>query len=141
MELGERIGDVKQERWQVKAQSYISRLQKHKFCSKDADSRTIKGVKVGSNGKFCKLERKCSVNDAMCQVCLCNYDDGDEVITMPCTHCFHSDCVSTWLKDHSTCPICKMEIEEALDSADVKPAAGNDAKPEPTAASAPSTTE
>ena len=31
-------------------------------------------------------------------------------IKMPCSHVFHEDCLLQWLKEHSTCPICRMSL-------------------------------
>jgi len=32
----------------------------------------------------------------LCAICLEAYTDGDEILTLACSHCFHSDCVSKW---------------------------------------------
>lgn len=32
----------------------------------------------------------------VCAICLEAYTDGDEILTLACSHCFHSDCVSKW---------------------------------------------
>jgi hypothetical protein len=46
-----------------------------------------------------------------CVICQCDYDDGDQVKTLTCQHQFHDDCVMQWLKNHSTCPICKTSLK------------------------------
>jgi len=42
-----------------------------------------------------------------CSICLAPYDVGDSIRTIPCLHYFHQDCIDTWLKSNSACPICK----------------------------------
>jgi hypothetical protein len=32
----------------------------------------------------------------MCAICLEDYADGDELLTLACSHCFHSECVNRW---------------------------------------------
>ena len=34
-----------------------------------------------------------------CAVCQMEFEDGDEVATLPCTHFYHPDCIGQWLKD------------------------------------------
>ena len=46
-----------------------------------------------------------------CIICLENYVNGDDSITLPCIHIFHTSCIKTWLKENSLCPICKNEIK------------------------------
>ncbi|CAK5018608.1 unnamed protein product [Aphanomyces euteiches] len=45
-----------------------------------------------------------------CAICLCEFDPTDEsdmVITLPCSHVFHGECLFPWLvRDHS-CPLCR----------------------------------
>jgi len=45
-----------------------------------------------------------------CVTCTVDYSEGEEVIILPCSHIFHSDCIKTWLKIHNTCPICRYEF-------------------------------
>ncbi|KNC98780.1 uncharacterized protein SPPG_05759 [Spizellomyces punctatus DAOM BR117] len=52
-----------------------------------------------------------SAEEAKCTVCLSEYDAGDSLKGTPCAHWFHDECIDRWLKDHSTCPICRTEID------------------------------
>ncbi|CAG8449226.1 8817_t:CDS:1 [Cetraspora pellucida] len=48
-----------------------------------------------------------------CTICL------EEIISftfLPCTHTFHSKCISTWLKEHKSCPMCR----DRLDNEDIE---------------------
>ncbi|CAD8210009.1 unnamed protein product [Paramecium pentaurelia] len=46
-----------------------------------------------------------------CLICLCEYEEEDQVKTIPCLHYFHDDCIDRWLKKSRHCPICKNELE------------------------------
>ena len=46
----------------------------------------------------------------VCAVCLCAYEAGDRVCSLPCAHDFHHACVVPWLQDHATCPLCKRDV-------------------------------
>merc|ERR1719282_1017999 len=52
-------------------------------------------------------------NNAMCAICLEDYNEGDEVRFLPCTdlHHFHVECVDQWLKKKKCCPLCKVNID------------------------------
>eukprot|EP00736_Rhodelphis_marinus_P010315 Rmarinus@m.14247 len=47
-----------------------------------------------------------------CLVCLTEYEDGEELRTLPCFHYFHKDCVDPWLKRNRVCPCCKTPIDQ-----------------------------
>ncbi|CAK74048.1 unnamed protein product (macronuclear) [Paramecium tetraurelia] len=47
-----------------------------------------------------------------CSICINNYEDGEELILLPCIHRFHKKCISEWFKNQSTCPICKTDITQ-----------------------------
>lgn len=41
---------------------------------------------------------------------------GHSPIKMPCNHIFGQDCLSEWLKLHSTCPLCRYSVAEPVAS-------------------------
>lgn len=52
-----------------------------------------------------------------CIVCLWEVSPIDEYRNLPnCEHGvkFHAHCIDAWLKDHSTCPICRSDISRLL---------------------------
>ncbi|XP_073287735.1 E3 ubiquitin protein ligase RIE1-like [Primulina huaijiensis] len=53
--------------------------------------------------------------DAECCICLCEYEDGNELHALPCNHNFHSTCIVKWLKMNATCPLCKYNILKGND--------------------------
>ncbi|KAJ0968170.1 hypothetical protein J5N97_025087 [Dioscorea zingiberensis] len=47
-----------------------------------------------------------------CSVCLSVLEDEEVVRMLPgCRHVFHVDCVDMWLHSHSTCPVCRADVE------------------------------
>ncbi|KAI8741766.1 uncharacterized protein LOC106061735 isoform X1 [Biomphalaria glabrata] len=47
-----------------------------------------------------------------CNICLSDYQDGDEMRNLPCKHNYHVVCVDQWLKINATCPICRAELKK-----------------------------
>ncbi|KAM3407863.1 hypothetical protein ACQJBY_001289 [Aegilops geniculata] len=48
---------------------------------------------------------------AECAVCLAVMVDGEAARRLPrCMHVFHRSCVDVWLREHSTCPVCRAEV-------------------------------
>ncbi|CAM0874318.1 unnamed protein product [Alopecurus aequalis] len=48
---------------------------------------------------------------AMCVVCLAEYEDNDVLRILPyCGHDFHVACIDLWLKQNSTCPVCRVSL-------------------------------
>ena len=92
LRLGEQMGDVKTERWTLKAEQEIQKLNTLNFCFEMA-----KG----------KDENDCCVK---CLVCQFQYEDGDCMRVLPCKHRFHSDCVDQWLRTKDHCPYCRQSI-------------------------------
>ncbi|CAF2105789.1 hypothetical protein HID58_079325 [Brassica napus] len=45
-----------------------------------------------------------------CSICLESFTNGDMLISLPCTHSFHSSCLNPWLKACGDCPYCRRAI-------------------------------
>lgn len=53
-----------------------------------------------------------------CSICLGVFEDGEKVKVLPqCRHCYHSDCVDTWLSAQSSCPLCRTSLQSNTDDA------------------------
>jgi Ring finger domain len=94
LELGDRIGDVKSERWAMVAEREVQKLPTFTFAPSSL---------AGSNTQLDDSEHKCLV-------CQCEYEGSDELRRLPCGHCFHTDCVDQWLKGKDACPYCRQCI-------------------------------
>eukprot|EP00397_Hematodinium_sp_SG-2012_P022696 GEMP01023534.1.p1 GENE.GEMP01023534.1~~GEMP01023534.1.p1 ORF type:complete len:554 (+),score=121.42 GEMP01023534.1:233-1894(+) len=49
-----------------------------------------------------------------CSICFENYIDKQELKFTPCNHLFHEECLRNWLKIKRTCPLCRLDLQEAL---------------------------
>lgn len=55
---------------------------------------------------------KCEENDVeKCTICLCDFQEEEDVRRLPCMHLFHIECVDQWLPNNKRCPICRVDIE------------------------------
>mmetsp|Transcript_34731 Transcript_34731/g.81084 ORF Transcript_34731/g.81084 Transcript_34731/m.81084 type:complete len:459 (-) Transcript_34731:46-1422(-) len=51
---------------------------------------------------------------SQCMVCLCGFENGDEVRRLPCGHIFHASCIDEWLRRCTDCPVCKANVDRAV---------------------------
>lgn len=61
---------------------------------------------------MCKYKRGDGLIDGSdCSVCLSEFEEGESIRLLPkCSHAFHVQCIDTWLKSHSNCPLCRANI-------------------------------
>ncbi|XP_019151042.1 PREDICTED: RING-H2 finger protein ATL1-like [Ipomoea nil] len=53
--------------------------------------------------------------DGVCAVCLSEFEDGEELRTLPeCMHSFHVACIDMWFYSHTNCPVCRTEATPSL---------------------------
>lgn len=45
-----------------------------------------------------------------CSFCLCDFEEGEKIKTLPCFHMFHQKEVDKWLQGHTECPLCKTSV-------------------------------
>ncbi|CEG77999.1 hypothetical protein RMATCC62417_12668 [Rhizopus microsporus] len=48
--------------------------------------------------------------DAICSICLSEYENDDLLCKLWCGHIYHRDCVKEWLSLNATCPLCKRDF-------------------------------
>jgi hypothetical protein len=48
----------------------------------------------------------CAGDSVMCTVCLDDIAEGARIVTLPCTHLYHVECIAEWLRKKSICPQC-----------------------------------
>ncbi|KAI9790203.1 MAG: mitochondrial membrane protein, partial [Piccolia ochrophora] len=65
-----------------------------------------------------KVDKSMLSDDAKaeCSVCMDDVPVGQEVVSLPCSHWFHEQCATAWLKEHDTCPICRKGITSSPSS-------------------------
>ncbi|KAH0709633.1 hypothetical protein KY284_011060 [Solanum tuberosum] len=51
--------------------------------------------------------RSISDDNDTCSICLDDYSDGQVIGSADCQHTFHFDCISQWLMQKNSCPLCK----------------------------------
>jgi Ring finger domain len=112
-----------------------SQSSKHDKYQEEAEPSKSDDVVVSSmeNGEFndtedcgiVRLPMEDGVNTSrtvpgVCTICLCAYEDGDQITWSTetlCQHAFHTECIVQWLakKEEPRCPVCRQEFCPAAD--------------------------
>ena len=82
------------------------------------ESSDLEDVKVTISKEDFDKFNKCKITsenlgqfDKECNICIENYKVDDIVITLPCNHFFHKDCIKHWLCDEKvSCPVCRKDV-------------------------------
>lgn len=54
-----------------------------------------------------EMERK----GELCAICQEKYRANEQGSRLPCGHLFHRECLEPWLLTHSTCPVCRLDLQ------------------------------
>ncbi|XP_062026159.1 putative RING-H2 finger protein ATL69 [Rosa rugosa] len=69
------------------------------------DAATIESYPKTQLGESVDLP---SPNDKTCSICLAEYQPKESLRGIPvCNHYFHAICIDEWLRNNSTCPLCR----------------------------------
>jgi len=62
--------------------------------------------------------RSSSIESLMerCSICLEEYNHGEILRILPCFHQYHKDCIDVALSNRASCPICKLSIQDEIQS-------------------------
>jgi len=56
-----------------------------------------------------------------CVICLAEYKEKEVLRIIPkCGHTFHLSCIDMWLRKQSTCPVCRLSLQNASESKHVR---------------------
>ncbi|UJR16536.1 hypothetical protein I4U23_003436 [Adineta vaga] len=50
-------------------------------------------------------------DNLQCAICMDDFKENDEAKRLPCSHHFHEECISRWLRLHGTCPTCRVTLD------------------------------
>jgi Ring finger domain len=64
-------------------------------------------------GSVSQKDKDSSMDDEEphCSICLCEYEEGDDMVKLPCGHLYHDECISSWTTNHVKCPLCNYDLE------------------------------
>ncbi len=57
-------------------------------------------------------EREEEGNNMMCVICMCDFEEGELLRSLPCNHVYHVECIDPWLRTKKTCAICNTPIDQ-----------------------------
>jgi len=50
------------------------------------------------------------LHNETCNVCLDDFEEGEEIKVLRCSHGFHDSCIRNWVIDKGLCPVCKRHV-------------------------------
>jgi hypothetical protein len=82
---------------------------------KPEEQGALPASKKGGYGSLAQEDEKAGTDNelANCSICLCEYEDGERLVRLPCSHVYHDECVSSWTTNHVRCPLCNFDLETA----------------------------
>jgi len=51
------------------------------------------------------------ISENNCSICICEWEIGQQLKKLNCSHTFHEDCLNQWLKKKKSCPLCLKNVD------------------------------
>eukprot|EP00210_Caulerpa_lentillifera_P003768 g3600.t1 len=74
--------------------------------------RIQRGVKSDVLEKLNSVSINEGLDESVCNICMESFGSGTLTLELPCKHMFCRCCISEWLKENDTCPICRYKFPE-----------------------------
>jgi hypothetical protein len=76
---------------------------------RDSESSTASAMVDGKVSRRMSEEHRLSLLNC-CPICLSDYTNEDLLIVLPCHHEYHEECITEWLLQQASCPMCKHDL-------------------------------
>jgi hypothetical protein len=81
------------------------------FQHKEASGAEKAAAKKRGYGSVSDNEKKIQFEEIPhCSICLGEYEEGEELLKLPCNHIYHDECISSWTSNHVKCPLCNFDL-------------------------------
>jgi hypothetical protein len=89
----------------------INNIFQESFQNDTSIYKKVLSEKGKSQLKQC-LFKDSSKNNTSCPIFFIDFKEEDEIIELPCLHCFLPDAINKWLtEENAHCPVCRYELE------------------------------
>ena len=87
-----------------------SRLNNYEDLLALDDNNVKRGVSTARRNKLPLRQPRRAETHKECNICKDEFG-STKICELPCKHIYHAECITPWLKQHRTCPVCRHEVE------------------------------
>ncbi|OUM60532.1 hypothetical protein PIROE2DRAFT_46142, partial [Piromyces sp. E2] len=88
--------------------SKLSKKQKEKSKLESIEKEDEDTLPTFGENKIVDIKDLLGSTGNSCTICLCEYEDKDEIRVLHCKHAFHKQCIDEWISKYvNNCPLCR----------------------------------